>query len=71
MPETGRTDGEWEGWRSLAAPGAGSSAAPGGWHPSRSGVKVVKRCLVYLAAALMVPRVLPAEDGGAYTPRNA
>lgn len=66
----GRTDGEWEGWRSLAAHSAGSSAALGGWQPSRSGVKVVKRCLVYLAAALTVPHVLLGEDRGDYAPRD-
>lgn len=46
--------------------GAGSSAAPGGWQPFWIGVKVVKWCLVYLAATFTVPHVPPGEDGGAY-----
>lgn len=71
MPGRSRTDGEWEGWGSLAACGAGSSAAPGGWQPSRSWVRVVKWCLVYLAATLTVPCVPPGEDGGAYPPKDA
>lgn len=40
LPETGKTDEEWEGWKSLAAHGTG------GWQPSQCGVKVVKQCLM-------------------------
>lgn len=57
MPETGGTDDEWEGWKSLAARGTG------GWQPSQCGVKVVKQ---ELAASLKVPHMPLGEDEGAH-----
>lgn len=71
MPETGKTDGQWEGWRSPAVHSAGSLAALGGWQPSWSRVKVVKWCLLYLAATPTVLLVPPGEDIGDYAPQNA
>lgn len=50
---------------------ADSLAAPGDWQPSWSRVKVVKWCLLYLAAAPTVLCVPPGEDVGDYAPQNA